>query len=245
MYVNEKKLNTLEQQIHSNLQQLVLEKDSIKIVEVAELCGVSTSKVSKMVRKLGFESFKHYKLFYQGLTDSSSRKTSTEIERLLTYLQHFDSSLVDQFVSLFMRYNRIVLYGLGPSFICLEYFSYKLETVSSKNIILAQEQERALQLVDHETLLIAFSVTGKFMSFNELFDQAKEKGAEVLFVLEEYNPQALEKADHIFFLTNNQQVPERLPYEKTRTIFFIFIEEVFTQLLHEKKANQVKDPLQQ
>jgi DNA-binding MurR/RpiR family transcriptional regulator len=198
---------------------------------------VSSSKVSKLVRKLGFESFKQYKQYLSGQPIIHKEKNiSSELERIKHFIDHFDPSLVDEFITLLQKYNRVVLFGLGPSFICVEYFAYKLALVSGKHILVSQGEDHAQHLVDEETLLIVFSVTGKFTSFENLFSRVKAKGAESLLILEEFDNSSTLQADHIFYLTQSAQSSKLLPYEKTRTVFFIFIEEILAKLMAERDS---------
>jgi len=44
----------------------------------------------------------------------------------------------------------------------------------------------------------------------------------------------LEQYENVCFLTHSVQSPELKPYEKSRTVFFIFIEEVIFRLLERK-----------
>lgn len=233
--ININKLNNLELSVHNKLSEIIKDNDHLKILEAAEYCNVSASKVSKLVRKLGFDSFKQYKQFFGGQPIiQDSKKISSELERLKNFIDNFDPALVDEFLTLYMKYNRIVLFGLGPSFICVEYFAYKLALVSGKNILVSQGEDHAKHLVDEETLIIVFSVTGKFTSFENLFSEVKSKGAEILLILEEYNNSSALKADNIFYLTQSTQNEKLLPYEKTRTVFFIFIEEIIAKLMAER-----------
>jgi DNA-binding MurR/RpiR family transcriptional regulator len=235
--INVNKLNDLEISVHNKLSEIIKENDNLKILEAADYCQVSSSKVSKLVRKLGFESFKQYKQYLSGQPIIHEDKTiSSEFERLKHFLDHFDHTLVDEFITLFTKYNRIVLFGLGPSFICVEYFAYKLALVSAKNILVSQGEDHAQHLVDEDTLLIVFSVTGKFTSFENLFNIVKAKGAESLLILEEYDNISALKADHTFYLTQSAQSDKLLPYEKTRTIFFIVIEEIMAKLMTERDS---------
>lgn len=235
--INLKKLNDLELSVHNKLSEIIKEKDHLKILEAAEYCNVSSSKVSKLVRKLGFESFKQYKQFFGGQPIiQEDKKTSNELERLKHFIENFDTTLVEEFLTLYKKYNRIVLFGLGPSYICVEYFAYKLALVSGKHILVSQGEDHAKHLVDEDTLLIVFSVTGKFTSFENLFDGVKAKGAEILLILEEYDNSSALEADNIFYLTQSAQNEKLLPYEKTRTVFFIFIEEVIAKLLAEHET---------
>lgn len=197
---------------------------------------MSSSKISKLVKKLGFNNFKQYKLFYSGKQITmKDKKVSNELERLKNYIENFDPELVDKFLAFFKDYNRIVLFGLGPSFICVEYFAYKLALVTEKNIFSSQEEVHAKHLVGEETLFIVFSVTGKFTSFENLFTEIKSRGGDILVILEEFTNLDLNvEVDNIFYLTQSFQSKKLLPYEKTRTIFFIFIEEVIARLMSER-----------
>jgi DNA-binding MurR/RpiR family transcriptional regulator len=95
-------------------------------------------------------------------------------------------------------------------------------------------------LIDKETLLIVFSVTGKFSSFENLLNTVKSCGAKMLLILEEYNTSLALKIDNMFYLTRSTQDENLLPFEKTRTVFFIFIEEVIAKL----KSDQDSDKLE-
>jgi DNA-binding MurR/RpiR family transcriptional regulator len=238
--VNIEKLNPLELSVHNKLLKIIRENGNIRIVEAAEYCEVSSSKVSKLVRKLGFENFKQYKRFLRGEQISEGKKKSSELERLKNYIENFDPVLIDNFLSIFNKYNKIVLFGLGPSFICVEYFAYKLALLSRKSISVAQSEDYAGRLIDKETLLIVFSVTGKFSSFENLLNTVKSCGAKMLLILEEYNTSLALEIDNMFYLTRSTQDENLLPFEKTRTVFFIFIEEVIAKL----KSDQDSDKLE-
>ena len=224
-------LTKLEKEVHAKLSQIVTSNNKLKIIEAAEICDVSSSKVSKLVRKLGFDNFKQYKLYFSGQQiNLEKQQKSNEIERLMSFLENFDSGLIDDFVSIFQKYKKIIIYGLGPSFISAEYFAYKLTVVSDKNITVAQSEDFAKRLADEDTLLIVLSVTGKFSSFENLFNETKKNGAEIMLILEEYVNTLHSIADYIFYLSKYNQSDRLLPFEKTRTVFFIFIEEVIAKL---------------
>ncbi|MED1203959.1 MurR/RpiR family transcriptional regulator [Heyndrickxia acidicola] len=236
--INVNKLNPLEFSVHHKLSKMIKINDKIKILEAADECDVSPSKVSKLVRKLGFENFKQYKQFFSGQEIMpETQDNSTELERLKSFIESFDYELVDQFLTIFKKFSRIVLFGLGPSFICVEYLAYKLALISEKNIFAAQSEMYAQHLVNEDTLLIIFSVTGKFTSFENLLHDVKSRGAETLLILEEYNNSLNGEIDNIFYLTNSTQNENLLPFEKTRTVFFIFIEEIIAKLMSERHTN--------
>jgi DNA-binding MurR/RpiR family transcriptional regulator len=106
--------------------------------------------------------------------------------------------------------------------------------VSGKNIFATQGEIHAQHLVDEETLFVVFSVTGKFASFENLFQEVQSSGAEILLILEEYEQLPALRVDNVFYLTQSTQDKNLLAYEKTRTVFFIFIEEIIAKLMAER-----------
>lgn len=224
-------LTKLEEEVHAKLSKVVSTNQKLRIIEAAEICEVSPSKISKLVRKMGFHNFKQYILYFSGQQINLERqKKSNEIERLIRFLENFDSKIVDDFVSIFQKYDKVILFGLGPSYISAEYFAYKLATVSDKNVTVTQSEDFAERLTDKNTLLIVLSVTGKFSSFDSLFKQAKENGSSIMLVLEEYVNTLGSIADYVFYLSEFNQDSSLLAFEKTRTVFFVFIEEIITRL---------------
>lgn len=243
--INLNQLNPLESSIHQKLCEVMKTNDQLKILEAAEYCGVSPSKISKLARKLGFENFKQYKQYISGEQLVSKKKSfSSELKRIQDYIEHFDHKIVDTFVEMLEHYDKIVLFGLGPSFICVEYFAYKLNLVLEKNVFATHSNTFAQHLVDEDTLFIVFSVTGKFTSFDTLLKTVKSHGADVLLILEEYNRSVAIEAENIIYLTKSTQNEDLLPYEKTRTIFFIFIEEVFSKLMSKRKKKNPNPPIE-
>jgi len=233
MNVNEDKLNPTEKDIHKMLIPAVKEKPTLKILEAATLCEVSSSKISKYVKKLGFENFKQYKLHFSGQNFYQKKEIySSEIERIKNFLENFNKDLVVKFLEKFNNYDKIILFGLGPSYICIEYFAYKLNFISDKKIFFTQEEDSIHRLTDLDTLVIIFSVTGCFSNFDNLARNVKAQGGSLMLILEEYNNNIPKDINNIFYLTTSTQDQNLLPYEKTRTAFFIFIEEIVYQLMN-------------
>lgn len=243
LQLNKDHLTETEKSMYDILAESVKNNTALRIVEAAKQCNVSPSKVSKFIQKLGFENFKQFKLYFSGQElNTGHQKESTELKRLYQYINNFNPKLVEQFISRINRYEKIILYGLGPSFICAEYFGYKLATVTDKNITVTQFEDYAGRLADQNTLLLVFSVTGTFSFFDQLFNVAKKNNADSMLVLEEYRNTSIYDADYIFHLTEYQQNNTLLPFEKTRTIFFIFMEEVIGRLKELQNASEADNP---
>ncbi|CAM3863140.1 MurR/RpiR family transcriptional regulator [Alkalicoccus chagannorensis] len=223
-------LTKLEKQVHEQLMAALDEENALTIVRAAEFCSVSPSKISKLVRKLGFDGFKQYKRYFSGSEETPRTAPSSEVRRLLQYLEHYDAKPAADFVEVFRRFPKVMLFGLGPSHLAAEYFSYKLRTVTDQNILVTHHEDYAGQLAGDGMLLIIFSVTGTFTSFEPLIQQVHRRGGQVMFILEEPINTRDSSADYIFQLSSFPQEPTLQPFEKTRTIFFIFMEEVIARL---------------
>ncbi len=228
--VDFEKLNPLEKKIHATLSQYSKQLDTIRITKAAELCGCSVSKISKFTSKLGFETYKQYLEFLYGRDTGSSRK-SGELERIGNFLDHFDHALVEEMAQLILKHEKLVLMGYGPSYLCSQYFEYRFMTCTNKVAISTSDDVLARSISDENSLLLIFTTTGNFKSFEEIYKTTKAKGGDVAFVLEEFNSALLKQFDRVFCLSRDAQSSELAPYEKTRTLFFIFMEEVIQELM--------------
>lgn len=194
----------------------------------------SVSNVSKAIKKAGFAGYKAYINFLY-FDERPTKATIPEIERLKLVLDEFDITLVHEFVELISQHEKIVLFGYGPSFIAAQYFEYKLRFCTDGFVTTAPDENSLINLVDDSTLLVIFSTTGQYRSFKDLSHQAKERGAEVVVVSEEYNPHLMEDCGRYYVLSNHRQSDELRPYEKTKTVFFIFFEQVIQTILTNRK----------
>jgi DNA-binding MurR/RpiR family transcriptional regulator len=224
------KLNPLEKKINEKLLQVSKSTSNITINQAAEACDCSVSKISKFVKKLGFDNYKQYMNFLYG-KELPQKKSFEELERIKNFIDDFDISLVDKFIELMNAYEKIILFGYGPSFICTQYFEYKLRINTNKVIIAVPDEISLESLIDEKSLLVIFSATGKFRSFDRINSLAKEKNCEVLFIVEEYNAALLSNYNKIFWLSKFPQPEDLKPYEKSRIVFFIFIEEVIQHII--------------
>lgn len=228
--INFDALNPLEQTIHAILKEHSLTVETIRITEAADLCDCSVSKISKFAKKLGFANYKQYLDFLYG-RDVPGANLSSELHRLEKFIEGFDSNKVDELVRLIASKDKLVMVGYGPSYQCAQYFEYRFKTCSKKMAIAVPDEYSASTMIDENSLLLVLTVTGTFKSFEDIYKDTKQKGGEVAIIVEEYNSEMLKLYDKIFCLTNETQSQSLQPYEKSRTIFFIFLEEVVRRMM--------------
>lgn len=223
-------LNPLEQKIHQTLSARSKTVDNFRITQAAELCNCSVSKISKFAKKLGFTNFKQYLDF---LYDRELPATdhSSELARLQSFLQNFDNSKVEELAKLINKHDKLVLLGYGPSYLFAQYFEYKLRICTNRIATAVPDAFSATSMTDENTLLLIFTVTGSFKSFEEVYEESKQKGGNVAIIVEEFNPSIIKQCDKAFCLTQSTQSNDLRPFEKTRSILFIYMEEVIRELM--------------
>ena len=224
-------LNELEKKIYKRLLEYSEDNPPFRITEAAKVGGCSVSKISKYVKKLGFDNYKQYISFLYG-EEISTTPESDELTRLKKFMDDFYSSLINEFIDLLNSHKKIILFGYGPSGIATKYFEYKIRTCSNNMAIAVSDEGSISSIVDNNSLLIIFTVTGSFKSFKNIYENAKENNCEVVIVAEEYNSSLFNQCDHIFWLSKYDQPKYLEPYQKSRTIFFIFIEELVRNIIN-------------
>jgi DNA-binding MurR/RpiR family transcriptional regulator len=227
------RLTPLDRRIVDELVAHARHHPPFRIAEAAEICGCSISQVSKAIRKAGFSGYKHFlRVLYAG--EQPPEPALDELERLKRVIEEFDIAAVAEFASLIEEHERIILFGYGPSLICAQYFEYKLRFSSSAFVTTAPDEESARSMLEQASLLVIFTATGQYRPFGSLAEDAGAKGADVVVVSEDFNPLLLDISKRYFVLTRHKQPDTLKPHEKTRTVFFIFLEEVIQRIKRDK-----------
>lgn len=234
-----KNLNPLEKQINDTLASYSKSNPRFRINLAAELCNCSVSKISKFVKKIGFANFKQYLDFLYGIKLETQTFTH-ELSRIKKYIEEFDDTLIEEFIDLIQSHDKIVFFGYGPSLLCAQYFEYRLRTCSNKMVMAVSDEISVSSMVDDKSLLIILTVTGRFHSFERVYNDAQKRGCDVAIVVEEYNRTLFDQCDKIFWLSQNQQPDYLKAHEKSRTIFFIFLEEVIQKIQSNNRNSLTK-----
>lgn len=229
--INFKNLNSLEQKIHATLitgwQQNILAKDS-SIQTLANYCNVSESKISKFVRKSGFNSLKSYREFITN--DRGNFNWHNELEKLIFLTQNYDTTIVDDVINEMNNYSKIIIFGYGPSYIAGQYFAYKLNFKNDKFVLAINDELLLNNIIDKQTLVIFLSETTRFKSFKATVDAVNSKDATSLFIVGEFifAPELSEQK--IVYLTEFKPDNSKKAFEKTRIHFFLFFEMIIEKL---------------
>ncbi|WP_337262398.1 MULTISPECIES: MurR/RpiR family transcriptional regulator [unclassified Serratia (in: enterobacteria)] len=235
--IDYKSLNALEKKLLDSTKECIQHNSTVSITELSAQFDVSTSKISKFVRKLGFESFKQYKKFIiSEHNDAPPAKPSSELQRIADYIANFDDNLAHDFWLKIKDCNKLIIYGLGPSYICADYFAYRLRIFSDVFTLATNEVTTVRNSDSKDTKLLVLSTTGLFKSFDEDLSGLNYK--EIIFLFEEFRYFPKLQQNTLFYLTNSGGNSELKPYEKSRTLFFIFLEEVIQKFMPNSKLGE-------
>ncbi len=229
------KLNSLEVDMHKILEHAINENPELKAAEAAALCQVSASKISKFVNKLGFNNYRQYRNYINLGELSPIKQQISELDRLSNYIKRFDQKKVRTLTKLINKHERIVLYGFGPSLIAAEYFAYRLRINTNLDVISTSDDFIVTSNFKKNTLLLIYTATGTFRSFEKIIEICIVHNIEYLIICEEQNNISYFENKKILYLTDDIQEKHHYAYDKTRTIWFIFIEEVISELQKNKK----------
>ncbi|WP_046209551.1 MurR/RpiR family transcriptional regulator [Vibrio sp. ECSMB14105] len=225
-------LNNLEKKILREITPILEKESNISISKASEQLNISPSKLSKFVRRMGFENFKEFKRLHNKNIDIENSEDSaiknSHLSSIQIFLDSFDRDLVDSFSIEMEKYQNIVLYGAGPSFACAVYFSDRIQMTTHKRSTAVSDMNMLQHYCNQDTLLITLSTSGLYDSYTNLINV---NAGEKLFLFEDLITLPELANYKVFYLTRGSKNNKVTQYKRPRTLFFIFLEEVINKLI--------------
>ncbi|MFV0246935.1 MAG: MurR/RpiR family transcriptional regulator, partial [Mycoplasmatales bacterium] len=155
----------ISDKISANLDKV----GNMSISELAKLCNVSPSKITKYSKKLGFSGYKEFS--YQILNDRYStgeEKGSAfeyQKEKIEQFFDSFSDGKLEDLKALILNSEKTYMFGRGPSLKVCEYYEPRLRVSTNKNIVSNYDEYLFDLDVDHKDqqkkLMIVLTVSGK------------------------------------------------------------------------------------
>lgn len=159
------------------------------IVDMSSLCCVSKSKLSKFVRKLGFDDYKDFRLeavqeqkkdVYNigsniSIANYMRRQGEKEYFNILKkdidlLYDSLDKSVLKELVTDIYHYKKVAAFGIGHSEAAAMYLqaaiAYMYKVIYTA--IGDQKQEEYIREADSDTLIIIFSNSGRYIHVSQL-----------------------------------------------------------------------------
>lgn len=180
--------NAKDSSTHYHIAEILLKNfarlENMTIVEIAELCFVSKSTISKFIRYMGYEDFAEFKTSAAYRSDCQSNRLNYN-DNILGYMKShtkeeyidliirdlelaksgIDMKKIDEVADDLMRYEKIAAFGIMYSESAALDFQMKL-AYSGKYIISyldEEEQYSFIKKAEEDTLIIIFSNSGDYI----------------------------------------------------------------------------------
>lgn len=185
--LNDEDMLTTDYVIANQLIQHFSEIPTLSIADVSEYCNVSKSKMSKFIRKIGYEDYHTFKseiVFHSRLQDnmnfshilSNINQIGFEeyVEIIRQDLQQFkvdmDISKIDVLAGYLDTFKKVAAFGTLHSAIAALQLQFRL-AYKDKFIITQMNETKQNEFIlqaDEDTLIIIFSDTGNYIGTQQL-----------------------------------------------------------------------------
>ncbi|WP_099469744.1 MurR/RpiR family transcriptional regulator [Konateibacter massiliensis] len=195
--INETTIDSIEYHIAGVMMESIGSINSFSIGEMAKLCSVSKSTISKFVRKLGFDDYidfkleavrEHEKAVYiknqntSNITDCILAHSVDYYRKILDYdinhlFQTIDKQPIEQLVDDIYHYKKVAAFGeVYSETICLN-LQYKMAFYQKfiYTTLNDQKQTEYIRNADEDTLLIIFSNSGRYINVHAMQDGMPQK----------------------------------------------------------------------
>ncbi len=236
-YLYNDELTATEIQISDMISENTELVTTMTITELAKLCNVSPSKITKYAKRLGFNGYKEF--IYQMKHDyfNTEDKGTTfdyQKEKIELFFQSFDPKKFQLLKKMMFQSEKIYLFGRGPSLKVCEYYEPRLRVATNKNIVANYDEylfdldvahdDTEGALADNENkLMIVFTVSGKSSRVHEVLDTAKRRGMKTVCISAYASRRLDESSDLHINLVNRKEMFDK-SLIRGRTLFYIYLE---------------------
>lgn len=211
------------------------ELHDLSITEIAQICNVSKSKISKFVKYLGFDDFidlkdnvfkheftnkfKNERNFNRNILDDIYKNGYDHFKTaILTDIQNLfadtDQALIRQLATDIHHYQHVAAFGLLFSGIGALDLQYKLAYHDKYITCFSDDkkQDNFVKNASDDTLIIIYSNSGDFVEFNQTFlSQSQKKSflnsnAKIVVITSNDNTQLLPFVDYVIKFENATEI---------------------------------------
>lgn len=235
-YLYNEELTPMEIAISDTISEHLDDVATMTITNLAKLCSVSPSKITKYAKKLGFNGYKEFQHQLKIDRNKSADKGSTfdyQRDKILQFFDSFSISKLEELKTLILNSEKTYLFGRGPSLKVCEYYEPRLRVATNKNIV-ANYDEYLFDLdmkdrrdSNEQKLMIVLTVSGKSPKVNEVLQTAKNRGMQTVCISAYFNQKLKSQSDLYINLLNKKEIFDK-SLIRGRTLFFIYLE-ILTQ----------------
>lgn len=193
-----KQLNDLEYEIYL---YLINHSDVVvkaKLSDIAKTLHVSSSMITRVCKKLGFEGFTQFKVQMRYNQEKEVRRQESDSEYLIDFFKKIDNqeskALLQRAAGMMAKSSEILFFGIGLSGAMAEYGAYLFNRRGFKSFYVDDFSHR-FNVYDPDTCVVILTVSGETKETNNQIMFIKETGAKVIVISNSVNTTAAKLAD--------------------------------------------------
>ncbi len=233
-YLYNDELTPTEIEISDIISDHLDEVPTLTITKLAELCGVSPSKITKYAKRLGFNGYKEFQYQLKNdryKTEDKGSSFEYQKDKILQFFDSFSISKMESLKNLIYTSDKIYLFGRGPSLKVCEYYEPRLRVATNKNIV-ANYDEYLFDLdvandAEEQKLMIVLTVSGKSKKVSEVLETARKRKMKTVCISAYYNQRLETDSDLYINLLDRKEIFDK-SLIRGRTLFYIYLE-ILTQ----------------
>ncbi|MDD3360773.1 MAG: MurR/RpiR family transcriptional regulator [Hespellia sp.] len=196
--LNKESPDSVDYYISSNMLDHLMELSSMSISEIAEMCAVSKSTISKFVRELGFDDYADFKIDAKlihekdqytkekgitiNITDFMLQNGVEAYQKALfqdihNLFEEIDYEKVRNVASMIHDYKRVAAFGDAYSETAALNLQHKMKYYRKTIYTTTHDRKQTdyIEKADTDTLIIIFSNRGRYISNYQMLDGYPEK----------------------------------------------------------------------
>lgn len=180
------KLNQNELKVYKYILENSIEFPFMTIREVANSVGVSTTIILNFIKKMGYSSFKEFKLAYR-LEERKTRESKRvyDDKQIIGALRQLDSDYYQEKISnakvLIGNHNNLIFTGIGNSGIIAAYGARIFSSIGKLANVLNDPFMRINASME-DTVVVVLSITGQTPELLQIVETCKKDGAHIISI---------------------------------------------------------------
>lgn len=180
------KLNQNELKVYKYILENSIEFPFMTIREVANSVGVSTTIILNFIKKMGYSSFKEFKLAYR-LEERKTRESKRvyDDKQILGALRQLNSDYYQEKITeakiLIGNHNNLIFTGIGNSGIIAAYGARIFSSIGKLASVINDPFIRINASME-DTVVVVLSITGQTPELLQIVEKCKMYGAHIISI---------------------------------------------------------------
>lgn len=198
---NVKKLNELELEIYNYVMSHQKEVISMKLKEIADVIHVSSSMITRVSQKLGYEGFVEWRTALKMSQDDDVKQKERTLHYIIDYFYKVDNHEFDEeirkAVEMIVKSREVLFFGVGISSAIGKAGAFLFNRKGKRASGFEDFSMRTRGLYDEHDCAIVLTVSGETDEIIRRINDLKTMGVKVIVITNHASSSAAKMADHV------------------------------------------------